>query len=993
MNPENTPLCLDSQHPSVTLPIRINQTTPELIELLRLDLETGANETITISSKQVKQLKKQADKGYGKLDTATSRDLLFPVKKTGVYRLQKVIDESKLEVQRRSVESLVVSCPKAHIRQSPPHKCKGELSDLVLEVEGIPPLKIKYSRRINQVDHSFSFQSIQPEQIQSPPIGQHDSNSLTSLGGPNITWAQSRKVEVPLNESLSTGGEWIYAIEEVHDAWGNVANYSLQLSEVDRPSSKTDLPQHRHFSVHERPRISFAGCNSQKFLEVAKEDSIELPIHFHPMGRPHGEDAPYSLAYSFDGQPSDNGLAVPNEIRNVAMKSVEHTPRVKDPGWYTLTGISSQFCSGEVFEPASCFLHNPPEPMLAVRYEKLFDKCANNAIGLLVDLDLIGTPPFRIRYNVEHSNGVRTRVQTVDSLRGQLDLTPSEAGHYRYRFLDLSDSVYEPRSLKDEVPLLEQDVKPPASAHFVGQSATRKACFGEPVSVDVSFLGESPWELQYELVHNGKRTKHELKSEEEVATLVTENFLHGGEYVLALTGVKDKSKCKRPLEENIKVEVRPKKPQASFGQLDKKRSILALEDRNIELPLRLEGEAPWKVRFQNLDHPSSPVFENILRNENSLVKVDNQGRYEIVAVDDASCPGSIDQSANIFNVSWIPRPSIASVDGVELDSRDVYTKPDVCEGDEDGLEVKFAGTPPYTVKFEQRNPNAGPSAVSVKGFTAPLNSALIQMDTSKPGDCSYKFVELGDNLYGHDGRKHTPLVVNQKVNPRPFARFASPGHIYGFCKEESNGEEVIPITLEGIPPFSLEISIKHHSSSKAEIVSIPNINSNKHNLPIPRRHLDLGQHVVSIHKVRDARGCQRTIENDVSSVRVAVSDVPTIIPLESQVDYCVGERISYSLSGQAPFEVFYTFDGTKRKATSRTTNFRRIAEAPGEFTITGVSDAASGKCEAHKNITKVIHEMPSVKISKGLVSVVDIHEGGEAEIQFEFWGTPPFEFT
>jgi nucleoporin POM152 len=25
--------------------------------------------------------------------------------------------------------------------------------------------------------------------------------------------------------------------------------------------------------------------------------------------------------------------------------------------------------------------------------------------------------------------------------------------------------------------------------------------------------------------------------------------------------------------------------------------------------------------------------------------------------------------------------------------------------------------------------------------------------------------------------------------------------------------------------------------------------------------------------------------------------------------------------------------------------------------------------------------------------VVDIHEGGEAELSFEFWGTPPFEFT
>jgi nucleoporin POM152 len=106
----------------------------------------------------------------------------------------------------------------------------------------------------------------------------------------------------------------------------------------------------------------------------------------------------------------------------------------------------------------------------------------------------------------------------------------------------------------------------------------------------------------------------------------------------------------------------------------------------------------------------------------------------------------------------------------------------------------------------------------------------------------------------------------------------------------------------------------------------------------------------------------------------------------------VGERISYTLSGAAPFEVFYTFQDVQRKAKSPNTNFRRIAEKPGTFTITGVSDKAS-ECRANTNITKVIHEMPSVKVSKGRQVEVDIHEGGEAEILFEFWGTPPFEFT
>ncbi|PGG97840.1 hypothetical protein AJ79_09076 [Helicocarpus griseus UAMH5409] len=992
LNPEQTSFCLDSQRTQVMLPIRVNQTTPITIELTRVDLESGQNETISVPSKQLKQMIKQANKGHASSDVFTPRDLLLPVKKTGIYQLQRVIDDSKLEVRRRSLDTLVAACPTAIIRASADHRCKGELSNLTLVVEGTPPLKIKYSRKVNKIDHGVSFQSIQPENFRSPLTGQGRIGPLVDRNNPDISWAQSQRIEVPLNESLSTGGEWIYSIEEVHDACGNVAKYSTASEDGDHHVAKI-TPQTQHFSVHERPRVSLSGCNAQSYLQVAKDRSIDLPVHFHSLGRTRA-DAPYTLTFSFANQATQDGNFVPPATHQVTLKSVDHKPRIQEPGWYSLTAVSSQFCSGEIFEPASCFLHNPPEPSMSLRYEKLYDKCANNSVGLLVDLDLIGTPPFRIRYNIETSTGTQARVISIDSLRSQIDFTPTEAGHYKYQFLDISDRVYQPQPLKGKVPILEQDVKPPASAQFLGPVTSRKACFGEPVSVDVLFVGEAPWELQYELVHNGKRTKHELRSENDVATLVTDDLVDGGEYTLGLTSVRDKSQCKRLLKEDIKIDVRPKRPQVAFGQIDKKRSILALEDKKVELPLRLEGVAPWTVRFQNLDYPSMPVIEKSLWNENSLVQFTKRGRYEITEVSDSTCPGSVDKGASVFEISWIPRPRITAVDGVLVEEKSSLEKREVCEGDEDLMEMRFEGTPPYTVRYEQqRRPTSGAISTSIKSLTAALGSASLQMDTSRPGDYSYKVVELGDNLYSFDQKKHAPLTITQRVNPRPSARFEQPNHIYGFCKEEGNTEEVIPIILEGVPPFSLEIGIKHHSISKPEVLSIPNINSNRHSIPIPRRYLDLGQHVISIQKVRDARGCQRTTEYEGSSVRVAISDVPTIIPLEAQTDYCVGERLSFSLSGHAPFEVYYLFDGVQRKATVPNTNFRRIAEKPGEFTITAVSDGASGKCKAHKNITKTIHEMPSVRVSQGSVSVVEIHEGGEAEIVFEFWGSPPFEFT
>lgn len=988
LNPDRTSLCLDSQKSSIQLPMRVNQTDPILIELLRLDLNTGQNETLSVPSKQLKGLKRQANKNS--LSSDLHRDLLLPIKKTGIYRLQRVVDESKLDVRTRTSDALVVSCPKALIKNSHADKCRGELSNLILEVEGTPPLKVKYSRQVNHHDRGYSFQNIQPDNLHSPLLNQRSPSILFSQSQSDITWAQSQKVEVPLNESLNVGGDWLYTIEEIHDGSGNVANYSTLMDEMDRPSKS--VPQWHQFSVHERPRLSLNGCDDQNFLQVAKGQSVEIPLVFHSTGQGYSGDGPFALTYTFTKSETNGGEDGPPIVRQLSLKHVDERPSIKETGWYGLNTISSQFCPGEVLEPSSCYLHNPPEPELMVKHEKIFDKCANNSVGLLVDLDLTGSPPFNLRYTVEHSKGVETKTHTVDGLRSQLDLTPSEAGSYRYRFLDLADTVYAPRSLKDKVPLLEQDVKPPASAHFLGLKDKRRACFGEPVSVDVSFVGESPWSLQYELIHNGKKTRHTLESETEVSNIVTDRLVSGGEYTLVLTSITDRSNCKRVLKDSIKIEARPKPPHVSFGQLDRKRHVLALQDSKVDIPLRLSGERPWTVKYKNTAI-NSPVLEETFWQQNSVLSVVHQGRYELVEVIDNSCPGTVDPASNAFDVSWIARPSIVAVDGTPVGESGEIVKPGVCQGDDDNIELRLSGNPPFSIQYEQhQKTDRGASSVRRQRLSTAMKSVSMEMDTSESGQYTYKFTEVGDSLYDHD-RTRSPLQVSQRVNPLPSARFDSPGHIYGFCKEDVGAEESIPITLDGVPPFSLELTIRHHTNAKPEVVSIPKINSNRHNLPIPRRHLDLGQHVVSIRKVRDARGCQRSIEYDASSVRVAVSDVPTIIPLESKADYCVGERISFALSGHAPFDVFYTFDGTKRKASSRTSDFRRIAEKPGEFIITGVSDGASGRCKAHKDITKVIHQMPSVRISNGQVSTVDIHEGGEAELQFEFWGTPPFEFT
>ena len=1009
LNPDQTPFCIGISESSVNLPIRINQTNPILIELLRVDLDTNVNETITITAKEINKLRKQAEREKVGNDRKNPLQLRYPVKAIGLYRLQRVVDESKLEVQRRLSDTLVVHCPKAYVKTVGLDKCEGDLSDFYLQVEGTPPLKIKYSKMVNGEHTGKATLSIHPEHLFSPLLQQKTSGALVSLNpsaSVDLSWARSRTIQNPLNESLGIMGDWRYSVDEVQDACGNTVKYaSSGTGEPSQHKYSISGPPEQIFNVHKRPRVGIHGCDSQHPIKIAKGKSALLSMQYDPSGFKEPDRSvsdSHTVSYKFT--PQDKILPNQQHDKDSAefvVKNSMYGPEIAEPGLYTLVSVRNQWCSGEIMEPSSCLLINPPEPDLEMRHEDIPDRCAGNAVGLLVDLDLTGTPPFRVRYSM-HRDGEKDIVQNVEiieHLHSQLVLKPPKAGHYIYEFNRINDAVYqEPRTLEPGKFRLEQDVKPPASARFVEVEPKIRACIEEPVFLGVRLSGEPPWSLEYAVVLNGKPAKYKVDDlQSKDYQLETEKLTKGGEYTIALTGIKDSSGCKMALQEETKVDVSLQRPRASFGQIEGKRNVLALEGKKIELPLKLQGERPWLVEYRNLNDAPEKKLSKTVGNPNNQIEVDAEGTYEILNVTDSRCPGSVDGMAAKFDVSWIPRPKMdiaESVSVTRVESGSTFIKKDVCEGVEDATDITFTGTPPFAFEYSQGlKPDHGQQILSVKRFTAGLKIDSLRMETSQPGLYEYIFTKLSDGFYNHDPTKHRALIVQQQVRPKPSARFTDAGKTYRYCKEEKAGNEVIPITLTGLSPFQLEIEIKHHGTTKPEVVPIA-IDSNTYNFHIPHRVLGLGTHAVTIRKVRDAHNCEREMAFDAPHVQVSVADIPRITPLEAQTDYCVGDRISYTLSGTPPFNVFYTFQARERKASAPTTNFRRIAERPGEFTITGISDQRStDSCKARVEITKVIHEMPSVRVSKGKTATVDIHEGGEAEILFEFGGTPPFEFT
>ncbi|EXJ89786.1 hypothetical protein A1O3_02853 [Capronia epimyces CBS 606.96] len=995
LNPEKEAFCLDTSIPSVDLQIQINQTIPISIELQRFDLDTDEVESIVIGSKQAKQLLRKANEAASTSDPNTSRVLRYAVSKKGLYQLTRVIDTTKLEVRKRSFDVAVVQCPRASISTGTVDRCTGELSNVSLQVAGVPPFKVKYSKMVNRKQFSSIVQNVQPRPDSGYVSPDEASEAVVDPRKPHVGWTKSTTESFEINEALHQNGSHSYTIEEVEDGLGNKVVYDADNPKDPRP------PQVQSLTVHNRPQVRLVGCGSDRLIAVPRESSINLPVRVGPADRLPPSDWPLKLKYTFT--PEAEG-EVPQAEEHVHEMTNDRTgPRISTAGRYTIDSIDSQYCHGEVMEPSSCSLFNPPEPSLTIETEDIFDKCAGNPIGMYVNLDFTGTPPFKVRYTVTHQGKARPKVQDFSGMRGQIELRERSAGSYVYNILEIEDAVYGPVSLKAKNLVLKQDIKPPASAVFVGSNLSEKSCLGQPVTMEVGLLGQGPWDLDYEVVHGGKRKKHSVSSEEELFQIELPGASEGGTYSVVLTGVQDSTRCRTRLKEERQIEVRPEQPQAAFGDIEGKRSILALDGKSIKLPLRLKGIAPWLVTLKNLDD-GYPTFGKVFRDANSVLTVERPGTYQIQSVQD-TCPGLVDPKADTFQVSWIPRPTLSIKDTtVETVSRNEVRKPAVCQGDESALALDLSGTPPFHLKYQQKfDPLKGPSAISNKPASFAGSSALINLDASKAGEYTYVFTELADDRYAHDKQRFAPTVVRQQVYALPAAKFTQSGKTYGYCKDDpsltSSVEEEtenIPITFTGTPPFSVEIAVTHHGvSARPEVFRHKDIYTTTYSWPLSRASLELGTHSISIRSVKDGRGCESILESDPSSVRVYVSSPPTIIPLEAQEDYCVGEHVSFSLSGQAPFDVYYTFQQRERKARVTGSEFRRLAESPGEFTITGVSDNAmgNGKCRARKEIKKTIHPYPTVEMGRGKTLISDIHEGGEVDILFSFTGTPPFEFT
>lgn len=373
LNPEGHPFCLSPPGYSVFIPVLVNGTAPSSIRYSFAPLTyiegqsgTGRMEHIEINSKELKamaqarldglQVTRTTNTAQGEFDedddeddeALSSRSALqtteslshVRIAKPGSIRLERVLDSSGVAAKLvHPSEVTIVPCPTAqYTDDSLPGpegaiRCAGDnYLDLGIDIRGVPPLSLKWSKDVNGRRETFLVDSIEDSNTARPTGDSHD-----------IIRSQPRipqRFKVPLSLTIDSLGQVTFILESIIDGLGNVVPLDQgKASETLRnhgvvPDSKTA----RSLNILARPSISFRNCgpgnpaalliDSETFLTLALNsgDALDAPwdveVAYDPSGNSHTSAnlQTHTLQSKYDARELKFGASAPGEYTITSIK-------------------------------------------------------------------------------------------------------------------------------------------------------------------------------------------------------------------------------------------------------------------------------------------------------------------------------------------------------------------------------------------------------------------------------------------------------------------------------------------------------------------------------------------------------------------------------------------------------------------------------------------------------------------------------------------------
>ncbi|CCK70481.1 Pom152p KNAG_0E02200 [Huiozyma naganishii CBS 8797] len=1005
---------------TVNVPIKINSTEKiKFVQLEFKDLYTNEVSLKNFTENNGFTLVDMTDKIQNKEMSKQEKDaniryINLSLDETGFYQIRKIRDSKGLDLKIYQSHVILPQCPVASITPiGSPDRCIGDSDKLSIELQGVPPLKLHYSKKINNKVYTYKDTNLQPAFFESPlqsadnDVTARRRQVFTAEHLSNLEWARNPTVNIDLDSLTTQDGEYTYEIDKLIDGLGNVADFSKMDADLKK---QYDLAT--SFHVHSIPRASLDEVFDRN---SPTKKSLIIKIN---NGAEEQEDLPYTAKISFV-----DSKGRPQESKMIELDSLVHHVNAELPGTYNLDFVSSKFCPGVVIGKSNILVTQPIPPELEIKSSPILDQCVGQ-VGLNFELTFTGVPPYHYLakiYKIEDGQKklYETKRLTSKGARNQFSYSPTSEGDYEIVFDQLSNDMF-----SDPIKLTPQKkytfktsmrVKPSAR---IKQKHAVTLCLGGKTMIPIEFKGEAPFTLHYDIleISSNKRTAYDIKNiKDHEYKIETPNFEVGGDYILSLVSVKDSSKCVVGLSEpDAMIKVRRDIPSASLNLMDNTSAAKMKQGSFLEIPIRLSGEAPFIVKYEHLDLDGNFIAaheEKFSFASKQILKVGKEGIYRLTGLQDSTCSGKIDNPDNEFMVSFLPKPSFE----VQTSSKTskllshLYAREPVCQNVEGAIALTLSGSPPFVLDYDVTEPNG---QVTSKKIRVTTKYVSLQLPNREPGEYVVSIKDIFDTNYGEQDfgnlkRSTEEVSIKQTVTPTPSVTFEGKGKIYKSCSVNIEESDVLePIMLkysEGQGPFSITFSVYHESTSRTDQLVFDNVDVN--NFPFEKLYhgLKLGNHRIEIDKVVDANGCQNHLSNENDNyIIISITDVPKIHLLDAAADYCVGDYVTYQLNGRPPFTIRYEFNGMPLKSTERTSQFVRLASEPGKITINQLEDSVS-QCivdftkpnmqDELEKLSLVIHPIPSVTVSQGNYVVEDIHEGDQAEVIFSFEGTPPFSLT
>ncbi|KAG6814139.1 hypothetical protein H0H92_002134 [Tricholoma furcatifolium] len=1029
LNPDGLSFCLASPNNFVLVPVLLNNTTPIELKFSLTPLGQNVPEFFELTAKDLKSIEQerllalQASRpttpihdsdDYDEYDddesaqTPQSPQLLqstqsvvhIRLTKPGTLRLESVLDHSRVPVRiAYQPNVLVVPCPNVEFIDrevvQDNIRCSGQDSNLqlLIKVYGVPPLSLQWLKTINGRREHFLVEGI-------------ENNDATVKS--DLRQFSAEEMEIPLTISLDTPGTHVYALEEVTDAVGNVVRIGSHGS-TDASSGSIQTKTTRSLVVLRRPKVSFKTCGpgSPTSLLIGGESSLDINL------KDSDEfDSPWEILLKYE--PSGDARHKPwSKSLKTQGGLTDYTLRASEPGDYTILGVQGKWCSGDVLAPESCRVIEKPLPTAEIEWKRIHE-CSGDT-GVSASLVLRGTPPFHVYYRMQRDDeSPRELSKMFANSRAELTLQPERSGHYKFTFTHISDAHY--KKVQLDGPSIEQVIHPLAAADFVanqgGNRRRMNSCGGDSVSVDVDLRGTGPWNLDIQVVGPRSTEDIQIKGIESPRKSISVPIPKGlnnemETFDINIVSIEDAYKCKRPVSvPGITVSVKGVKPSAKFYGSSGKRSTLVLENELASLPLRLTGDAPWRLKYRHVDE--NTILTRTLNSPNDNLVVNQRGTFELLEIADSHCPGSIITEASAFEVNWIPRPSAKlspqTKSTFEPHNSSHILAP-VCQGTVDHVDLDLKGRPPFEIMYNvAQNDNGGTKIIDQPTFNSIQPRTRFQLQTSHHGRMYYEVKQIGDAEYPLVKHRNAiiprsdRLLFEQEVFKRPSAHFKSRSRM-SYCLND----QFIPLDtmsadgtllLEGTAPFSVQLSIKNVGTNEIDKATVE-IFDHSWKVDLPSYIFrSVGPHLVSIESVKDASNCAAVpLDPLSSSIWVDVAETAAIIPFDRRIDYCVGEAIQFQLEGIPPWNIGYRVNGKSYTHEAKVSPFSLAQQQPGEFAITSIAHQQKLCKAAVADLHFTVHPLPSAQVGHGKRIYQDIHEGDQAEIVFTLIGEPPFTFT